>query len=196
MRSVLIVNVSVPVLTFIPKVERAECVHCKSRIIHGHCTPSNALPKKSRFLIEQLVDMNISMDKYKTSQLGQALKSVYRGEMTINQSVEIAQREILEVFNQKVEEGTGFYGEEIGVCPICKKRVVRGSFAYGCEGAKEGCEFRMPFKILGTSISKTQAKKLLETGFTDKLKFISKQGKEFESRLKLDKDNKIVFDFN
>ena len=153
------------------------------------------IEKGGRFLIEQLVDMNISMDKYKTSQLGQALKSVYRGEMTINQSVEIAQREILEVFNQKVEEGTGFYGEEIGVCPICKKRVVRGSFAYGCEGAKDGCEFRMPFKILGTSISKTQAKKLLETGFTDKLKFISKQGKEFESRLKLDKDNKIVFDF-
>lgn len=48
-RSVLIVNDSVLVLTFIPKVERAECVHCKSRIIDGHCTPSNALPKNQDF---------------------------------------------------------------------------------------------------------------------------------------------------
>ena len=39
----------------------------------------------------------------------------------------------------------------------------------------------------------SEAKKLLETGFTDKLKFISKQGKEFESRLKLDKDNNTFY---
>lgn len=49
LRSVLIVNDSLPVLTFIPKVVRSECVYCKSRIIHGHCTPSNAFPKNQDF---------------------------------------------------------------------------------------------------------------------------------------------------
>ena len=36
LRSVFMVNESEPVFTFIPKVERAEYVYCKSRIIQGH----------------------------------------------------------------------------------------------------------------------------------------------------------------
>ena len=135
------------------------------------------------------------MDKYKTSQLGQALKQVYRGEITVEDSVEIAKREIAEVFNCSTENETGIYGEKIGVCPLCGKEVVKGRFSYGCLGFTDGCEFRINFKILGTQIGKAQAQKLLETGFTDKLKFTSKQNKEFESRLKLEKDGKISFDF-
>ena len=153
------------------------------------------IEKGGKYLIEQLVDMNISMDKYKTSQLGQALKQVYRGEITVEDSVEIAKREIAEVFNCSTENETGVYGEKIGVCPLCGKDVVKGRFSYGCLGFTDGCEFRINFKILGTQIGKAQAQKLLETGFTDKLKFTSKQNKEFESRLKLEKDGKISFDF-
>lgn len=153
------------------------------------------IEKGGKYLIEQLVDMNISMDKYKTSQLGQALKQVYRGEITVEDSVEIAKREIAEVFNYSTENETGIYGEKIGVCPLCGKEVVKGRFSYGCLGFTDGCEFRINFKILGTQIGKAQAQKLLETGFTDKLKFTSKQNKEFESRLKLEKDGKISFDF-
>ena len=153
------------------------------------------IEKGGKYLIEQLVDMNISMDKYKTSQLGQALKQVYRGEITVEDSVEIAKREIAEVFNCSTENETGIYGEKIGVCPLCGKDVVKGRFSYGCLGFTDGCEFRINFKILGTQIGKAQAQKLLETGFTDKLKFTSKQNKEFESRLKLEKDGKISFDF-
>ena len=37
--------------------------------------------------------MNISMDKYKTATLGKALKSVYRGEIQISDSVELAKKE-------------------------------------------------------------------------------------------------------
>ncbi|MBR4420365.1 MAG: topoisomerase C-terminal repeat-containing protein [Clostridia bacterium] len=153
------------------------------------------IERGGRFLIEQLVEMNISMDKYKTSQLGQALKKVYRGEITIEDSVKIAQDEINEVFALKDKESNGFYGEKIGTCPICGKDVVRGRFAYGCMGAKTDCPLKINFKILGATVTVEQAKKLLSDGFTDKLKFISKTGKEFESKLKLEKDGKVVFDF-
>lgn len=51
-----------------------------------------------RNLINSLMRMNISMDKYKTSQLGQALKKVYRGEIMISDSVKMAQDEIKSVF--------------------------------------------------------------------------------------------------
>ena len=53
-----------------------------------------------KYLIEQLSDMNISMDKYKTSRLGQALKKVYHGEMTIDESVKMAENEIRQVFEK------------------------------------------------------------------------------------------------
>ncbi len=154
------------------------------------------IEKAGKFLIEQLEDMHISMDKYKTSQLGQALKKVYRGEMTIEQSVQMAQEEISEVFQSNEKDSTGVFGEKVGICPLCNKEVVRGRFSYGCTGAKEGCSFRINFKILNAAITTEQARKLLETGFTDTLKFTSKTGKLFESKLKLEKDGKITFDFN
>ena len=154
------------------------------------------IEKGGKFLIEQLVNMHISMDKYKTSQLGQALKRVYRGEMTIEQSVEIAQNEIKEVFESNKKADNGFFGEKIGGCPLCGKDVVRGRFAYGCIGAKEGCEFRVNFKILGATITKEQAQKLLEKGISDNITFTSKAGKPFDSKLKLDAIGKITFDFN
>ena len=43
---------------------------------------------------------------------------------------------------------------------------------------------------------KRQAEKLLATGFTEKMKFISKNGKEFESKLKLEVGGQVVFDFD
>ena len=153
------------------------------------------------FLIEQLSKMNISMDKYKTSELGVALKSVYRGKMSVNESVELARAEISKVFGKKeitveTDEDTGFYGERIGTCPVCGKEVIRGKFNYGCMGYKEGCTFKISFYICKRAISVSNAKMLIETGKTSKIKgFISKKETPFDAVLKLDTDKKIVFDF-
>ena len=155
------------------------------------------IEKGGRYLIEQLIDMNISMDKYKTSQLGQALKKVYRGEITINDSIKMAENEIAEVFANKESDGTGFFGDEIGSCPLCKNKVVRGKYSYGCTGYNSnGCTFRINFRILSAQITKNQASKLLSTGFSDKLSFTSKAGKQFDGKLKLESDGKITFDFD
>jgi DNA topoisomerase-3 len=145
--------------------------------------------------------MNISMDKYKTSELGVALKSVYRGKMSVNESVELARAEISKVFGKKeitveTDEDTGFYGERIGTCPVCGKEVIRGKFNYGCMGYKEGCTFKISFYICKRAISVSNAKMLIETGKTSKIKgFISKKETPFDAVLKLDTDKKIVFDF-
>lgn len=154
------------------------------------------IENNGRFLIEQLTDMNISMDKYKTSQLGQALKRVYRGEITIQESVKMARDEIAEVFNVPHEQGTGFYGDEVGVCPICQSKVVRGRYNYGCTNVKNKCTFRINLNVLGTQIPIIQAKNILKNGFTDKMQFTSKSGKQFLGKLKLEQNGKITFDFS
>ena len=149
-----------------------------------------------KYLIEQLSDMNISMDKYKTSRLGQALKKVYHGEMTIDESVKMAENEIRQVFETDKNAGSGFYGDVIGTCPKCGKNVVRGRYSYACEDLPDKCDFKINLRILGCPVPKEQAAKLLTNGKTDKMNFTSlKTGKVFSSSLKLDESKKVVFDF-
>ena len=49
-------------------------------------------------LIEQLGDMHITMDKYKTCEMGRALKRVFHGTLTVEESVRLACDEIATVF--------------------------------------------------------------------------------------------------
>ena len=159
----------------------------------------NILPG-GEYLIEQLMQMRVQMDKYKTSELGQALKKVYRGDITINDSVSLACREISAVFEHKNEAletdtDTGFYGDHVGICPVCGKEVVKGRYGYGCLGYKEGCKFRIGSFICKRPISISNARKILSDGISSEIQgFISKNGKPFNAKLKLDGD-KVIFDF-
>ena len=152
------------------------------------------------YLIEQLSRMNISMDKYKTSVLGQALKKVYRREITIKDSVTMAEDEIREVFARhdvpvETDNDTGFYGDLVGTCPLCGKDVIKGKFSYGCLGYKDGCTFKVNSYICKRNISISNARLLLSEGKTAEIQnFISKNGKPFSARLVL-RDGKAEFDF-
>ena len=152
------------------------------------------------YLIESLLQMDISMDKYKTSELGQALKKVYRKEITVDDSVKLACDEILEVFKKKnlsveKDKDTGFYGDIIGKCPLCGNDVIKNRYAYGCKNYTE-CKFKINTRICNRTISKSNAELLLKNGETSKIEgFVSKNGKSFDAKLKLDKD-KVVFDFS
>ncbi len=158
------------------------------------------IQNKGVYLIETLKLLGISMDKYKTSELGQALKKVYKGEIPIKASLRLAQAEIAEIFakgsSSAPAHDIGIAGEEIGVCPVCGKSVTRGQYGYGCTGYKEGCKFRIPLTLCGRCIPINEAKALLTDKKTSKLDgFISKNGKNFSASLLVDGD-KIVFDFS
>ena len=161
------------------------------------------LPGGEHF-IESLGRLHISMDKYKTSELGKALKRVYRGEMSVKDSVSLAEREIKEVFSHSAETeslvvrgvDTGKYGEIVGVCPRCGKNVVRGKTNYGCMGYSDGCEFRLGINICKRDIPIAEARRLLAEGKTLLLDgFISKNFKRFKARLEI-KDGSAVFAFD
>ena len=152
-------------------------------------------------LIESLDRMNIRMDKFKTSEMGKALKSVYRGDMAVSQSVEMAKNEIAQYFASTdplpIEEDrdVGFFGDVIGVCPLCGAQVKRYKKSYGCSGYKEGCSFQLSLYICGRAVSVSNAKQLLQTGSTAKIKgFVSKKGTLFDAYLRREGE-RCVFSF-
>ncbi len=155
------------------------------------------------FLIESLEQMQISMDKYKTSELGQALKKVFRGTMSVKDSVKLAEGEIAKVFATPTEitpsedRNTGFFGDVVGICPLCGKDVRRMKTFYGCVGYKEGCKFSVNTSICRRVIPISQLKKLMEGGKTDLLEgFVStRTGKTFSAALKL-VNGRAEFDFS
>jgi DNA topoisomerase-3 len=139
------------------------------------------------------------MDKYKTSQLGQSLKRVFRGESSITDSVSLAQGEIKAVFDiaKNVDTNIGIVGERLGVCPLCGKEIVNGRKSYYCSGYKDGCNFSIWKFICKKAISVSNAKALLSSGKTGKISgFVSKNDKQFDAALKLDESGKVVFDFS
>ncbi len=153
-------------------------------------------------LVESIDRLAINMDKYKTSELGKALKRVYRGEMTVDDSVRLAEGEIAEIFSRRpsmpkpVTADTGRYGEIVGACPVCGKNVVRGKQSYGCMGYAEGCEFKVGINICKRDMPIASVRRLLKEGSTEKLDgFISKNGKAFSAKLTV-KDGKAVFSFD
>ncbi len=152
-------------------------------------------------LIESLDRLSINMDKYKTSEMGKALKRVFRGEITVDESIKIAEAEISEIFKNGGTSpipsriDTGKLGEIAGVCPLCGKNVIRGNTSYGCIGYREGCGFRLGVNICKKTIPISEVRRLLATGETAKLTgFISKNGKRFDGKLAL-QDGKAVFKF-
>ena len=154
------------------------------------------------YLIESLSNMQISMDKYKTAELGKALKKVFHGEITVNDSVQLAKGEIKEVFDKRQvppeqDKDIGLFREKAGICPLCNHDVIRTKYGYSCTGYKEnGCKFQIYMVICGRVIPISAVKQLLETGHTSKLTgFMSKKGTQFDASLKLD-NGKAVFDFS
>lgn len=157
-------------------------------------------------LITSLDRMGIVMDKYKTSELGRALKRVYRGEMRVEDSVLLAKNQIETIFSHyestqppEIDTNDGCMGDVIGTCPLCHKgEVRRTAFGYGCSEWKDGCKFTIHGIICDRVISKSNVQLLLANGKTSKIKgFVSKKsGKTFDAALVMDENGNVKFDFS
>lgn len=171
----------------------------KSKYIQLKKDTYTILPE-GEFLVQALGCYGISMDKYKTSELGKALKKVYHSEMSTDDAVRLAEEEIRGVFayganDADSPEYMGSPREVIGTCPLCGKDVTRTKWSYGCSGYRDGCKFRIPIVLCGRNISAVNAKLLLENGKTGIISgFVSKAGKSFDASLILE-NGAVKFNF-
>ena len=97
-------------------------------------------------------------------------------------------------------EAPDFSGQEpLGQCPKCGGRVFELPAAYVCEravGAAKTCDFRSGRVILQRPIERVQMQKLLASGKTDLLPFVSARTRRpFAAYLVRQPDGKIGFEF-
>jgi DNA topoisomerase-3 len=97
-------------------------------------------------------------------------------------------------------EAPDFTGQEsLGACPKCGGRVFELPAAYVCEravGPDKTCDFRSGRVILQRPIERAQMQKLLTTGKTDLLPFVSARTRRpFAAYLVRQPDGKIGFEF-
>ncbi|MBP5231196.1 MAG: topoisomerase C-terminal repeat-containing protein, partial [Clostridia bacterium] len=150
------------------------------------------------YLIEALDRMGIEMDKYKTSEVGQALKKVFRGKMTVRESVALAEDKIRAAFSGcEGDKDIGFAGDPVGICPVCGNSIIRKRDFYGCTGYGDGCRFRIPMYLCGKTITPAVAGILLSGGTVPPSDgfFSKKTGKPFRAGLRLGEDHRTEFVF-
>jgi DNA topoisomerase-3 len=98
------------------------------------------------------------------------------------------------------DEAPDFTGQDpLGPCPKCSSSVFETANAYVCEkavGADKTCDFRSGRTILSRSVEREQMQKLLATGRTDLLQFVSARTKRpFSAFLVRQPDGKVGFEF-
>ena len=92
----------------------------------------------------------------------------------------------------------GPYKEVLGVCPKCKTNNFVGIYGfYACEGylnrENPTCDFALPRKFGTAILTSKDAKNLISGKTTEKKHFVSKDGKEADSKLMLSPDFRIGF---
>lgn len=78
--------------------------------------------------------------------------------------------------------------EILGKCPYCKGDIIEYPKSYHCTNYQSGCKFTIWKEIASRKITKTIVKQIIENGITDKLDFLSQNGKKFYGKLKLTKE--------
>ena len=88
-----------------------------------------------------------------------------------------------------IKKATGITSE---VCPKCKKGTIRkGKSAYGCSEFNKTCDFVIPFKFEGKTISEKQYIRLFQKGSTVNLKGFKVNNASVEGLVRFDENFKL-----
>ncbi|WP_282113104.1 type IA DNA topoisomerase [Maribacter stanieri] len=88
-----------------------------------------------------------------------------------------------------IKKATGITSE---VCPKCKKGTIRkGKTAYGCSEFNKTCDFVIPFKFEGKTISEKQYTRLFQKGSTVNLKGFKVNNASVEGLVRFDENFKL-----
>lgn len=137
-----------------------------------------------------------------TAKWEQSLTRIEKGEIEYSAYLNVMNRYITENVNrvkgmEVVEMGIKA-DEKLGECPVCKKGIIRknNKGGYGCSRYKDGCEFYIG-TVYGKELSVKAAADLIKGKVIGPVKGLkNREGKEFEAKLKLDENGKVVLSYD
>ena len=154
------------------------------------------LESGGEFYIDSLEKLKISLPKEKTAQLGRSLKKVYRGEIDISECIDLAKKDIEEVFSYKniTLEGKAI-GQVICPCPYCNNGQIKGmKFGYYCTNpeCKKGISYDNKYlSSIGVRVSPALVRILMNEGIVKLDNLVSKKtGKRYSAYLEMDYNDK------
>lgn len=163
------------------------------------------LQPMGKYYVETLDKLHIMMAKEKTAELGKSLKKVYRNEISVEDSLELAKKEISAVFSHKTEEiEVGrpprifevVKENQLCKCPKCGNVIEVTELGYRC--CNSGCGLSLfknnkLFESLDKKLTKTLAKQIFTKGKVEFENLVSKKtGKTYNATLVADFSNKYV----
>jgi DNA topoisomerase-3 len=85
--------------------------------------------------------------------------------------------------------------EQKAVCPKCKTgTMLKGKSAFGCSNFKSGCDFKIPFELMGKKLSDAQLFTLADKGKTPVIKGFQMGNEKKDGILKLTSSFNIEFE--
>ncbi|WP_028856605.1 DNA topoisomerase [Psychrilyobacter atlanticus] len=152
-------------------------------------------------VVETLDKLNIDLYKTKTVEFSKLLKKVYKGNSTIQETIDLVTEELQRIIGQNIEIPRVYNDSEreiIGVCPRCGKNIYENSKGFSCVGYRDTppCNFTLwkesKYKSIEVKISKTRAKKLIKGETIPVKKIKGKNEKVYSAEFKLEDTGKYV----
>ena len=83
---------------------------------------------------------------------------------------------------------------EVVTCPKCKKgTILKGKNAFGCSNFKNGCDFKVPFELMGKKLNDNQILTMIGKGKTPIIKSVDLNGTKKDGIFKLTSSFNIEF---
>ncbi|MDF2438108.1 MAG: topoisomerase [Bacteroidota bacterium] len=96
---------------------------------------------------------------------------------------------------ESAETKTKQKSETKTTCPKCKSgNMLKGKSAFGCSNFKNGCDFKIPFELMGKKLSDAQINALADKGKTPVIKGFSMGSEKKDGLLKLTSSFNIEFE--
>lgn len=109
--------------------------------------------------------------------LRQIEKGEYQAEAFLNEMKQMVSELVIQVRNESSQRITiashapVVEKDEKIICPKCNKgKMLKGKTAFGCSEYKSGCDFKIPFELMGKKLTDAQIKSLLEKKKTSVIK--------------------------
>lgn len=155
------------------------------------------LEPNGKYYVETLDALHMILSKEKTAELGKSLKKVYRNEITIDDSVDIAKKEITNLISlakpYKFQMAPRIFEVDkksiLCKCPKCGNSIVSGEKGFRCNNSvcKMGLYFdNKLFAHLNKKVTKSLAKEIFTKGQVEYNDLISKNGNKYSSIIKAD----------